>query len=307
MTPRKLVAAVAERVIEVDPIETGDELARIGFADALGRALATPEREIVERPGKRAPTPAEIDADQLEAVVRRRRRCGLAARLSIVRLGEVDVQALQRFFERLHVVVAALRGVVPAVDEQDHERITCDGGVADRIQRPVGLIGLPEPALVVRFDEVEIEPLVHDRGFVTEAIRFVQVAGAAGDKRRRDCERGMNMWWPHGVLAGLLCGRSLRTSRSWPLVVLAAQFHAAADRQQHRVQVGLRAYVRLIGRGRGARVGWKEHVVRHDQRAGTQLGWKRSRQGMYRSFHRSSSTRSNDPASRGSVSSALPT
>ena len=195
----EIVAVVAERVIEVDPIETGDELTRIGLADALGRALATPERQVIERTGKRAPTPAEIDADQLEAVVRCGRRRGLAARPSIVGHGELDVQALERLLERFHVVVAALRGVMPAVDEQQDERITCGGGAADRVQRPVGLIGLPEPALVVRFDEVEIEPLVHDRGFVTQAIRFVQVAGAAGDKRRRDCEREMNMSWPHGV------------------------------------------------------------------------------------------------------------
>src|SRR5688572_24760678 len=63
----------------------------------------------------------------------------------------------------------------------------------------------------------------------------------------------------------------MRTSRSWFLFVLAAQFHAAADRQQHGVQVGLGAHLRLVDPGGGTRVERKEHVVRCDEGAGTEL------------------------------------
>src|SRR5687768_6720142 len=75
---------------------------------------------------------------------------------------------------------------MPAVHEEQHECVAGAHGFLHRQERPIGLRGLPEPAFVVGFHEVEIEILAFELRSFVEAVSFVAVAGA-GSEDRGDC------------------------------------------------------------------------------------------------------------------------
>jgi hypothetical protein len=79
-------------LLEIELIQARDELAHVRLADALGRALASPECEEVENAGQRPTAPADIDADDLEVIPALLLDVVLAARLGIELLRELGVQ-----------------------------------------------------------------------------------------------------------------------------------------------------------------------------------------------------------------------
>ncbi len=135
-------------LIAVYAVESVEELAHIGFGNALRRALAPPEAEVVQPAGQGPGAPAEIDADQAKVL-------RPIVSLTKSRARQLLMQASQRLLESLDIVVATLRGVVPAMDEQDHEGVLLLHRLPHGLDGLGGLARLIEPALIVRFDELQ--------------------------------------------------------------------------------------------------------------------------------------------------------
>src|SRR5262249_17949518 len=132
----------------IHPVEPVEELTDIDFGAALGRALAPPEGEVVQPAGQGPGSPADVDPDEAKVL-------GTVARLAKPRSRELLVQTCQGLLESLDIVIATLRRVVPAVDEQHDEGIFLLHRLPHDIEGLRGLTRLIEPPLVIGLDELQ--------------------------------------------------------------------------------------------------------------------------------------------------------
>ena len=127
-------------VLNEQILQPRHELLEVVLADALCRTLASPERGVVEQARERAAAPADIQTDQLEF-----RQFWL----------ELFAKLQKGVPEPFEVAVAALRRVMPAVHESHDDGIVLCEIAANHVHRLIDLTLVPEPAFVIRLDEVE--------------------------------------------------------------------------------------------------------------------------------------------------------
>ncbi len=165
----------ANVVAQIEPVQARQEFAEICIADALRRCLTTPERKVVEEAWKGTSAPTEIDANDVDIARRARTR---RLHRFVRRCPELALEPNQRFLEPFDMVIAALRRVMPAVDEHDDDRVSLRDLRFDELERAIRLVWIPEPPFVIRLDEVQGILLSFDAGLLAGSIRLVSVRRA---------------------------------------------------------------------------------------------------------------------------------
>src|SRR5262245_27384407 len=80
--------------------------------------------------------------------------------------------------------------MMPAVNEEQHERVLVIGGPADRFEGLRSLLRLPKPAFIVGLDEIQVELLIDRLPLLASAKELMPVAATRrnADRRQHPCE-----------------------------------------------------------------------------------------------------------------------